>query len=128
MTMITAQPTSSRRSRASRQWRSRDVLLCIAETRCSADMSGSLSNCCRQIFFSSSSFIVSLLFHQSGKFFLCAMQYDANITGADAGDFGHLFVREIFQEKCDERLFEREDLSYEQMAEVTGISASNVGV
>ena len=35
------------------------------------------------------------------------MQHDTDVIGADAGDFRHLFVGEVFQEKGDERLFDR---------------------
>jgi hypothetical protein len=35
------------------------------------------------------------------------MQHDTGVIGADARDFRHLFVSEVFEKKRDERLFER---------------------
>src|SRR4051812_16490707 len=105
MITTTAQATSSRRSRASRMRRRPVILFCMAETSCAADGSGFLNGCCCQSFFNSSSFMRHLL-HQAGKLLLGAMQHDANVTGTDARDFGHLFVGEVFEEKSDERFFE----------------------
>src|SRR5215467_8184224 len=110
MMITTAQATSSRASRAFSERRNWLILFCIAKISCAADRPGSLSGCSRQSFFRSSSFILALLLHQSGKFLLCAMQHDANVIRAHACDLRHLFVGQIFEKKSDERLFKRVEL------------------
>src|SRR5882724_7268884 len=107
MIITKAQTATSTISRASKVRRSCVVLFCMADITCASDMAGSRSGCCCQSFFSSSSFILRFLRHQTGKFLFGAMQHDANVIGIDARDFCHLFVGQVFEEKGDERFFER---------------------
>src|SRR5579862_9900590 len=99
------QAANSRTSRQSKVRRNPDILSCMTEISCSADKFGTRSDCRCQRCFKSSSLILTLL-HQTKKFLLCAMQHDADVVGADARDFRHLFIGEVFKEKGDERFFQ----------------------